>query len=121
MSLGVGAYSPAGAGFDYGHDWAGRYTVENADLKTLNLAAGIAYRVTNRFDVGAALAAPARRVVLVAGDGGMLMTGLELVAAVRERVPVKPGADAGVGASARWLCRARAARLEDHRQEGRDR
>ena len=36
--------------------------------------------------IGAALAAPSRRVVAVVGDGGMLMSGLELVTAVRERV-----------------------------------
>lgn len=34
--------------------------------------------------IGAALAAPGRRVVAVVGDGGMLMSGLELVTAVRE-------------------------------------
>jgi len=36
--------------------------------------------------IGAALAAPSRRVVAVVGDGGMLMSGLELATAVRERV-----------------------------------
>jgi acetolactate synthase-1/2/3 large subunit len=36
--------------------------------------------------IGAALAAPAREVLAVIGDGGMLMSGLELVTAVRERV-----------------------------------
>ena len=38
--------------------------------------------------IGAALAAPARRVVAVVGDGGMLMSGLELITAVREDVPL---------------------------------
>jgi acetolactate synthase-1/2/3 large subunit len=36
--------------------------------------------------IGAALAAPLRQVVAVVGDGGMLMSGLELITAVRERV-----------------------------------
>jgi acetolactate synthase-1/2/3 large subunit len=36
--------------------------------------------------IGAALAAPSRRVVAVVGDGGMLMSGLELVTAVREGI-----------------------------------
>jgi acetolactate synthase I/II/III large subunit len=36
--------------------------------------------------IGAALAAPARRVVAVVGDGGMLMQALELATAVREGV-----------------------------------
>ncbi len=38
--------------------------------------------------IGAALAAPARRVIAVVGDGGMLMSGLELITAVREAVPL---------------------------------
>jgi acetolactate synthase-1/2/3 large subunit len=38
--------------------------------------------------MGAALAAPQRRVVAVVGDGGMTMSGLELVTAVRERIPL---------------------------------
>jgi acetolactate synthase-1/2/3 large subunit len=36
--------------------------------------------------IGAALAAPLRQVVAVVGDGGLLMSGLELITAVRERV-----------------------------------
>jgi acetolactate synthase-1/2/3 large subunit len=36
--------------------------------------------------IGAAIAAPERRVVAVVGDGGMLMSGLELLTAVREKV-----------------------------------
>jgi len=38
--------------------------------------------------IGAAIAAPARRVVAVIGDGGMIMSGLELLTAVREQVPL---------------------------------
>ncbi len=38
--------------------------------------------------IGAALAAPRRRVVAVIGDGGMLMSGLELSTAVREQIPL---------------------------------
>jgi acetolactate synthase I/II/III large subunit len=38
--------------------------------------------------VGAKLAAPERPVVVVVGDGGFQMTGLELLTAVRERVPL---------------------------------
>ncbi len=36
--------------------------------------------------IGAALAAPGRQIVAVVGDGGMLMSGLELITAVRENV-----------------------------------
>src|SRR6185369_14866767 len=36
--------------------------------------------------IGAALAAPRRRVVAVVGDGGLMMSALELATAVRERV-----------------------------------
>jgi acetolactate synthase-1/2/3 large subunit len=38
--------------------------------------------------IGAALGAPGRRVVAVVGDGGFAMAGMELLTAVRERVPV---------------------------------
>jgi acetolactate synthase-1/2/3 large subunit len=36
--------------------------------------------------IGAALAAPDRKVVAILGDGGMMMSGLELATAVRERL-----------------------------------
>lgn len=38
--------------------------------------------------MGAALAAPRRRVVALVGDGGMLMSGLELITAMREAIPL---------------------------------
>jgi thiamine pyrophosphate-dependent acetolactate synthase large subunit-like protein len=38
--------------------------------------------------LGAKLAAPSRAVVVVMGDGGLAMTGLELLTAVREKLPV---------------------------------
>jgi acetolactate synthase I/II/III large subunit len=38
--------------------------------------------------IGAKLAAPSRAVVVVMGDGGLAMTGLELLTAVREQIPV---------------------------------
>jgi acetolactate synthase-1/2/3 large subunit len=38
--------------------------------------------------IGAAIAAPARRVVALIGDGGMIMSGLELLTAVREGIPL---------------------------------
>jgi acetolactate synthase-1/2/3 large subunit len=38
--------------------------------------------------IGAKLAAPGRPVVAILGDGGFAMSGLELLTAVRERVPI---------------------------------
>jgi acetolactate synthase-1/2/3 large subunit len=38
--------------------------------------------------IGAAIGAPHRRVVAVVGDGGFAMAGMELLTAVRERVPL---------------------------------
>jgi acetolactate synthase-1/2/3 large subunit len=38
--------------------------------------------------IGASLAAPERRVVALVGDGGFAMSGMELLTAVRERVPL---------------------------------
>jgi acetolactate synthase-1/2/3 large subunit len=38
--------------------------------------------------IGATLAAPERPVVVVIGDGGFAMTGMELLTAVREKIPL---------------------------------
>jgi acetolactate synthase-1/2/3 large subunit len=38
--------------------------------------------------IGARLAAPARPVVVLVGDGGLLMSGLEITTAVREQLPI---------------------------------
>ena len=38
--------------------------------------------------IGAKLAAPSRPVVAVIGDGGLAMAGMELVTAVRDRIPI---------------------------------
>jgi acetolactate synthase-1/2/3 large subunit len=38
--------------------------------------------------IGARIGAPGRRVVALAGDGGMIMSGLEMITAVREGVPL---------------------------------
>jgi acetolactate synthase-1/2/3 large subunit len=38
--------------------------------------------------IGLALADPSRRVVCIAGDGGMQMAGMEALVAVRERLPI---------------------------------
>jgi len=50
--------------------------------------------------IGAQLAAPSRRVVALAGDGGFLMTGQELETAVRHRAPSS-------SSSSRTACTAR--------------
>lgn len=39
--------------------------------------------------IGAALAAPGRQVIVLVGDGGFLMTGMELATAMREGLPIK--------------------------------
>lgn len=57
MTLGLGAYTYAGLGLDYGRQWAGRYVVERASLDTLNVAAAAGWRVNDRLDVGASVAA----------------------------------------------------------------
>ncbi len=38
--------------------------------------------------IGAKLAAPDRTVVALIGDGGLLMSGMEMITAVRERIPI---------------------------------
>lgn len=57
VTLGLGAYTYLGLGLDYGDRWVGRYVVERASLDTLNVAAAAGWRVNDRLDVGASVAA----------------------------------------------------------------
>jgi thiamine pyrophosphate-dependent acetolactate synthase large subunit-like protein len=59
---------------------APRSFIVPADLQSMGFALPAA--------IGAALAVPQRRVVALLGDGGLLMSGLELATAAREGVPV---------------------------------
>ncbi len=38
--------------------------------------------------IGAKLADPSRRVILIVGDGGLAMSGMEILTAVREKIPI---------------------------------
>lgn len=57
MSVGAGIYGYLGLGFDFGKEWVGRRIIEEADLRTINVAAAAAYRVTDRLDIGVTVAA----------------------------------------------------------------
>jgi long-chain fatty acid transport protein len=56
-TYGFGAYGNVGLGCDFGRDWSGRRSIEDARLGTLNLAPALAVRLTERIDVGASLGA----------------------------------------------------------------
>jgi long-chain fatty acid transport protein len=55
--LGLGAYGTVGLGCDFDRGWSGSRAIEEAQLGTLNLAPALAYRLTERLDVGASVGA----------------------------------------------------------------
>lgn len=57
LSLGLGVYSYLGLGFDLGNDWVGSRVIEEAGLRSINIAPTAAYRLTDRLGVGASIAA----------------------------------------------------------------
>lgn len=57
LSAGAGIYGYLGLRFDFGEEWVGRRVIEDADLRTINVAAAVAYRVTDRIDLGVTVAA----------------------------------------------------------------
>lgn len=72
LSLGLGVYSCFGLGLDFGDEWVGRRVIEKAGLDTVNVAPAIAYRLTERLDVGASVAAQYAQVdaaIAVSNDG----------------------------------------------------
>jgi long-chain fatty acid transport protein len=56
-SVGMGAYGNVGLGCDFGKQWPGRRAIEDAQLRSINLAPAAAYRLTDRVDVGASIGA----------------------------------------------------------------
>lgn len=57
ISYGFGAYGNVGLGFDFGREWSGRRAIEQAQLRSLNLVPALAFRATERLDIGASLGA----------------------------------------------------------------
>ncbi len=56
-AVGVGAYGNVGLGCDFGGKWSGRRAIEDAQLRSINLVPAVAYRLTDRLDVGASIGA----------------------------------------------------------------
>jgi long-chain fatty acid transport protein len=56
-ALGFGAYSYLGLGCDFGKEWVGRRSIENAQLRSVNLTPAVAYRLADRANVGASIGA----------------------------------------------------------------
>ena len=55
LALGVGVYSPFGLSSEWPQNWTGRYTSTFGEIKTLFINPTIAYKVNERFSVGAGL------------------------------------------------------------------
>jgi long-chain fatty acid transport protein len=53
VRIGFASTAPLGGGVDYGSDFVGRYVVRDVTLAGVALTPSLAYRVTNRFSIGA--------------------------------------------------------------------
>jgi long-chain fatty acid transport protein len=56
-AVGVGAYGNVGLGCDFGTEWSGRRVIEDAQLRSINLVPAVAYRLSDRLDIGASAGA----------------------------------------------------------------
>jgi long-chain fatty acid transport protein len=54
VACGIGVHSYLGMGFDYGRGWSGHRTIEHARFRTTNVTPAVAWRLTDRLDVGVA-------------------------------------------------------------------
>jgi long-chain fatty acid transport protein len=57
VTYGLGVYSYMGMSFDLGDQWSGRRVIENAGLKTFNIAPAVAWSPTDKLRFGASVAA----------------------------------------------------------------
>lgn len=53
LSLGIGVYTPFGSGIAYEDDWLGKAVVQEMSLKTICIQPTVAYRVNDKFSIGA--------------------------------------------------------------------
>lgn len=64
LRFGIGVQAPFGLTTEYDDGWAGRYQALKSDMLTLNINPSIAWRVNDRFSVGAGVSAQYVRVEL---------------------------------------------------------
>lgn len=57
FAFGLGINAPFGLSTDYGRKWVGRYHAVESDLMSLNINPAIAYKVNDKFSVGAGVSA----------------------------------------------------------------
>ncbi len=55
IKAGIGVTVPFGLRTDYGRDWVGRYHALESELKTIDVAPSIAFKVNDQFSVGAGI------------------------------------------------------------------
>ncbi len=53
--VGFGTYTRFGLGTNYEHDWAGKYNVYKASLRSHTFSPAVAYKITDKWSVGAAI------------------------------------------------------------------
>jgi len=56
-AAGFGMFGNVGLGYEFGKKWSGRRAIENAQLRSVNLAPALACRLTDRLDLGASIGA----------------------------------------------------------------
>jgi long-chain fatty acid transport protein len=81
VRFGFASTAPLGGGVDYGSDFVGRYTIRDVTLAGLALTPSLAYRVTDRFSIGAGVS--------------VIYTTLDQSIAIRQGAP-NPALDARV-------------------------
>ena len=117
-AAGFGAFSNVGLGCEFGKKWSGRRAIEDAQLRSVNLAPALAYRLTDRLDLGASIGVQYADVhaglavsneaiyygpPLDLPDGQLRMTGSSWAPVENLGVVYRPGADTSVGLA--WTSR----------------
>ncbi|SMF39111.1 OmpP1/FadL family transporter [Pseudogulbenkiania subflava] len=101
VHIGLGMFVPYGAKLDYGGNWAGRYSLEKLDMKTININPSISFKLDDRQSLGFGVSAQYMDAELV--QGADAKTGVALLAAKRLGLsptsPLVQGALASYGIS----------------------
>jgi long-chain fatty acid transport protein len=53
FAIGLGVYTPAGTGLDWGNSWSGRYIIEDIELRAVFFQPTLSYRINDKWSAGA--------------------------------------------------------------------
>jgi long-chain fatty acid transport protein len=57
LSAGIGVFVPYGAKLDYDSNWAGRYSLQNVSLQTIDINPSISYKLSDKHSIGFGISA----------------------------------------------------------------